>query len=384
MRSSRPLATAALLTGLLASLVLTGCGSRGAPSVSATPIAPAGPAPSSASSGSTDGAGAADAGAAPSGATGSGAASSGAASSGAAGSGAAAVGNQPDSSAEAVATAHAFLRRQVGMGALVASPLRRTGANTAEVGFRPELGEGGRPMPSTAPTTVVSLQRGSGGWWVVGTRSASIQLGSPLAWSRIASPLTVSGRASAFEGTVQVAVAEELRDGRLRRLGAGVVTGSGSAQLGPFSGRIAFRESSAEVGWLVLTTESAADGGILEATAMRVRFATPAPRIVSVQTTPRLTALSAFALDLPPGSGKVVVRVEAPHATRVRLLLTPTGTGTASLARLLDEDADGRDGFTVTWRYADQPLLGYLTVRAIGPGGTAEKQIGVHHPDPAA
>ncbi len=368
IRPSRSAAATLLATllaaTLLAGLALAGCGSRGTPRTSATLAAQ--PTPTSIGStrtttpvpGVTTGP---QTGAAPQagGAT-----------------------RLPGGTAAAVAAARAFLVHQVGMGELVAGPLHRTGPNTAEVWFRPKLGEDGRPLPATGPTTVVELQRGSTGWSVLGTRSRSIRLASPAAGAWIASPVTISGRASAFEGTVQVAV-KEVRKDQSRVLGSGFVTGSGTAELGPFSGRIAFHDASSASGWLVLFTDSAADGGIQEATAVPVHFAAPAPRIQSVRTTPGLNARSAFALELPPGAGEVVVRVKAVHASRVLLLLTPTGTQVADLTRLLDEDGSAGDGWTVTWRYEDQPLLGYLTVRAIGPGGTAERQIGVHHPDRA-
>jgi hypothetical protein len=35
------------------------------------------------------------------------------------------------------------------------------------------------------------------------------------------------------------------------------------------------------------------------------------------------------------------------------------------------------------WRHQHEPILGHLTVKAIGPGGTAERTVGVYHPDPA-
>ncbi len=287
--------------------------------------------------------------------------------------------------ADAVATARAFLRREIGMGNLVAGPFRSTGPRSGEVAFRLRTGEGGRALPPTGtPATVVRLWRDGGGWVVLGAGSPRIRVAAPARLARIASPVAVSGRASAFEGTVQVAVRED-RAAAGQLLGRGFVTGSGTARPGPFSGRVAFRRPSARTGWLVFYEESAAtDGGIAQATALRVRFATtvPAPRILAVRTTPELIP-SAFALDLPAGAGKVVVRATVEHATSLRLLLTPTGTGTADLARLVGEDTDGRDGWSITWRYPDAPLLGYLTVRAVGPGGTAEKQIGVHHPDPS-
>src|SRR6266511_1504066 len=281
-------------------------------------------------------------------------------------------GAKPGSEA-AVAAARDFLRNEVGMGELVAGPFKATGADTGQVSFRLKFGEGGQPMPAGAPQTVVRLQRYRDGWAVAGTSSRNIQVCEPVRFARIASPVTVAGKASAFEGTVQVAVTED-RAGKDRAIGHGVVTGSGTEELGSFKGRIGFTRPTAGAGWLLFTTESEADGvGVLETTALRIRFqvAVAAPLIPS-----------AFALELPKGSGTAVVRVKATHASRVRFLLTPTGTGTASLAKLLGEDADGSDGWALRWSYTDQPLLGHITIRAIGPGGSAEKLLGVHHPDP--
>src|SRR6266542_2436854 len=59
----------------------------------------------------------------------------------------------------AVATARDFLQREVGMGELVAGRFEATGADSGEVSFRLRFGEGGSPMPATAPRTVVRLQR---------------------------------------------------------------------------------------------------------------------------------------------------------------------------------------------------------------------------------
>jgi hypothetical protein len=292
-------------------------------------------------------------------------------------------GAKPGSEA-AVAAARDFLRNEVGMGELVAGRFRATGADRGEVGFRLKFGEGGSPMPAGAPRTVVRLQRYRDGWAVVGTSSPNIQVNDPVRFARIASPVTVAGKASAFEGTVQVAVTED-RAGKDRAIGHSVVTGSGTAELGSFKGRVSFSKPTAGAGWLLFTTESEADGvGVLEATALRIRFqaAVAAPVITGVTSVPALIP-SAFALELPKGSGTAVVRVKATGTSKVRFLLTPTGTGTASLAKLLGEDADGSDGWTLRWSYADQPLLGHITIRATGPGGSAEKLLGVHHPDPS-
>jgi hypothetical protein len=77
----------------------------------------------------------------------------------------------------------------------------------------------------------------------------------------------------------------------------------------------------------------------------------------------------------------VQVSVRALNADRVRFVLTPTGTGTAPYAKLLGEDRDARDGFTLTWQYGagDAPSA-HLAIQAVGPGGTAEELLGIAHP----
>jgi hypothetical protein len=173
----------------------------------------------------------------------------------------------------AVAAGRAFLRVEVGMGELVAGPFKATGADTGEVSYRLKYGEGGRPMPAGAPQTTVRLQRYANGWAVTGTSTRNIVVSDPARFERIASPVAVAGKASAFEGTVAVRVTED-RAGKDRTLGQGVVTGSGTAELGPFSGQVGFGKPSAAAGWVLFYTESEAEGvGILEATALRIRFA---------------------------------------------------------------------------------------------------------------
>jgi hypothetical protein len=108
----------------------------------------------------------------------------------------------------------------------------------------------------------------------------------------------------------------------------------------------------------------------------------PAPRILSVTTTPTLPREGGF-LRLPAGAGKVVFQVRAVNTQRVRFLLSPTGTDTP--ARLLGEDTNGRDGWTLVWRYPDQALTAHLTIKAIGSGGTSpDTVLGLYHPDPTS
>jgi hypothetical protein len=106
----------------------------------------------------------------------------------------------------------------------------------------------------------------------------------------------------------------------------------------------------------------------------------PAPRILSVTTIPTLPTEGGF-LRLPAGAGTLVFRVQAVHTQKVRFYLSPTGTTTS--ARLLGEDTNGRDGWTLAWHYPDQALLAHLTVKATGPGGTSpDTVLGLYHPEP--
>ena len=65
----------------------------------------------------------------------------------------------------------------------------------------------------------------------------------------------------------------------------------------------------------------------------------------------------------------------------MRFFLSPTGTNTS--ARLLGEDTNGRDGWTLAWRYKDAALAAHLTVKAIGLGGSSpDTVLGLYHPEP--
>jgi hypothetical protein len=293
---------------------------------------------------------------------------------------------KPDGSGEAakaVATARAFLARELGMTEMVAGPFRATDARTGEVGFRHKYGEGRRLLPQTGPSAVVvRLQRLPAGWWVLGVNGRSIQITSPARLQRISSPLTVRGAApDVYEGTLYFKVTQD-RPGRDLVLGQGFVDGSASTQPGDL-GTLRFRQpASTAPGWVIFY-DAANDGsnGIIQATMVRVQFAaTPAPRILGVTTSPRLRTLEGgFWLELPPGEGKVMFSVKATDTQRVRFVLTPTGTDVADHAKLLGEDRTPQDGFSLVWRYPAEGLSAHLGIEAIGPGGTADKTFGIAH-----
>jgi hypothetical protein len=294
--------------------------------------------------------------------------------------------NTPDrDGAKAVATARAFLARELGMTNMVAGPFRSTGARAGDVGFRHKYGEGRRLLPQTGPyAVVVRLQRLPAGWWVLGVDGRSIQITSPTRLQRIGSPLTVHGSAEVYEGTLYFKVTQD-RPGRDLLLGEGLVDGRANTQPGDL-GTLRFRQPAGTApGWVVFY-DASSDGsdGIVQATAVRVQFAaaTPAPRILEVTTSPRLRTLEGGWLELPTGTGKAVLSVKATHAQRVRFVLTPTGTETGPYGRLLGEDRDPSDGFHLVWRYADDSFLAHLGIEAIGPGGTTTKTLDVVHPGP--
>ena len=106
---------------------------------------------------------------------------------------------------------------------------------------------------------------------MVGATSEQILVDTPKPLERVSSPVSLGGRAHAFEGTVTVDVRE---DGMVagQSLGQGFVTGGGDA-LRPFSGQVAFRAPSKPAGAVVLYELSAADGrNVLRATVVRVQF----------------------------------------------------------------------------------------------------------------
>ncbi len=119
-------------------------------------------------------------------------------------------------------------------------------------------------------TTVMVRQLGSDGtWWVLGSYTNNIQIASPPALGRIASPVTLRGMSTAFEAQVAVELRE---DDTTQPLVQTFVMGA-NGELGPFVGSLSFATPRASAGALVLFTRSAEDGEIAEASVIRVGFA---------------------------------------------------------------------------------------------------------------
>jgi Immunoglobulin-like domain of bacterial spore germination len=278
-----------------------------------------------------------------------------------------------DREARAAKAAAVTFLRELGMRDPVAATYKRTGAATAEVGLHPRAGEGDRRFDQV--TTLVRLHRYTYGWAPTGASAVNaIEVDQPLPYSRIESPVTVSGQSVAYEGTVHVTVLEDRR-GPDRVLGKGFVNGGGT-ELAPFKGSIPFRYQTVGVdaGWVVFSGDTGSGDGIISATAVRIRFVNSdhAPQILGVSTSPAPTG-SAQLVTLR-GTGSLTVNVRAFGANEVRVLLVPAGTGGRPHARLLGVDTSGEDGerWSVTWRYPDESFHGHLLIQVNGRGGTAE------------
>jgi hypothetical protein len=128
-----------------------------------------------------------------------------------------------------------------------------------------------RSIETFAPTIVFVRQLGPDDtWWVLGSATENIVVDAPEALASIASPLSVSGQSTAFEGTVEV----EIRaDGVDEPIFEGFVTGGGFEGLGPFADVFAFPNPGVGSGAIVFQTTSSDDGRIWEAGVIRVSFA---------------------------------------------------------------------------------------------------------------
>ena len=161
-----------------------------------------------------------------------------------------------------VEAARSFAVDLVGFTDPVLGEFRQGDSRSGEVELQPRAG---------GPVSIVLLRQLAPDetWWVLAAVHEDIVIEKPQPRSVIDHPLRLSGRARAFEGTVQVSI---LADGSPDPIGEGFVTGSGGLDLGPFDGEIPFQTPQVDWGALVLYTESAEDGSVWAVTAIRVGF----------------------------------------------------------------------------------------------------------------
>lgn len=161
-----------------------------------------------------------------------------------------------------VAAARSFAVDLVGFTDPVVGPFQQADNRSGEVEVKPR---------ANGPSTLVVVrQLEDDTWFVIAAVTENITLETPEQQDQLsAGSFDVAGTALAFEGHVNVRLYE---DGNPDAIGEGFVTGSGSPPAGPFEGSIEWSDPSTDFGVLVLQTESAEDGSIWEATAIRVRL----------------------------------------------------------------------------------------------------------------
>jgi hypothetical protein len=122
----------------------------------------------------------------------------------------------------------------------------------------------------TGPVTTVFVRQltDDDSWWIIGAAGENITIDGPPTGSEITSPLTVTGTALAFEGTVDV---ELIVDGNGEPIVEGFVTG-GAIEPGPFSGTFEFASPGPSGGALVLYTTSDEIDATWEASVIRVIY----------------------------------------------------------------------------------------------------------------
>ena len=189
-----------------------------------------------------------------------------------------------------VAAARAFAVTFLRFEAPLVGPFQQGDSRSGEVQIRP-LANG--------PVTTVLLRQltGEDVWSVLGAATAEIEVTEPEAGEEVGSPVHITGRARAFEGTVQVEVRQ---DGDLQPIGKGFVTGGGDV-MRPFDGEVAFSTPRAALGALVLFTQSAENGHVWQASVLRVRLRGAAGEVAACGPYPSPRR--------PAGSGQMEVRI---------------------------------------------------------------------------
>ena len=270
------------------------------------------------------------------------------------------------STAEAVATAVAFMRREVGMADPAAGPFRWTGTRTGQVDIRVRIP--GDANPQRGPVATVWLQRLATTWYVLGVRSDAIRVVRPQPQDPIRSPIFPVVLSN---DRVHVRVTQD-------RYGTDLQLGSGDLSPGPaplVGGSIAFKAPSDRTGSLVLTTASGHNGEVWAATVVRVRFATgPPPQTLAIRISPQLPRKDGVP-QLPARSGTLTIRVTASHADRARLLYWPPGTQTVWYSKVVSQDTTAGNGLRLVWHYARGDSLSNMRVEVVGPGGIASRYL---------
>jgi hypothetical protein len=166
-----------------------------------------------------------------------------------------------------------FLGEQLDIADPPLSPFRETEPGVGEVDVHAR-GEAGQTLDRVASTVTVRRLDGVH-WFVTATASADLEIDTPEPLATVSPPVTVSGRARGFEGTVNARVLDRFDGGGVESDSAVGTGGSGSLE--PFSAEVSFVASGTERGVLYAQTDSGGSSGIASFTAFPVRLSEGAP-----------------------------------------------------------------------------------------------------------
>ena len=162
-----------------------------------------------------------------------------------------------------VQAATGFATELVGFTDPVVGEFQQGDSRSGEVEVRPS---------ADGPVTTVMVRQltGDDTWVVLAAATANIVPDQPEAGATVTSPLQLAGESTSFEATVQVTVIGADAGAPLART---FYTGGGAmGELAPFDTSVEFDTPDAATGAVLLWTDSAQDGRVLEVAALPVRF----------------------------------------------------------------------------------------------------------------
>jgi hypothetical protein len=170
------------------------------------------------------------------------------------------------------AVANGFAHEFLGMPDEPTSAYRAGDANSGEIDIY--------SYPGVIASTLTVRSEYGQGWKVVSADNQNLQLDSPHALAKISSPLKLTGKSVAFEGTVHVTLLGYGGGFSCQSCGGtpqhpfiatSTFTGHGT-ELTPFETTLTYGPTPAQFGLLMLWTDSARDGSLAGVTVRIVSF----------------------------------------------------------------------------------------------------------------
>lgn len=145
---------------------------------------------------------------------------------------------------------------------------------TASVILRPYIGEEEHLIPGPSHTLRLIGLRGAEhpAWFVAGLESEDIVVNTPEPADQVSSPMRVSGRGVAYEGTIHAQIEDDAGNALLRADSEDSILMAGAYEPAPFSGQLVFRRPGAPSGILILSADTGT-GPTPAISIVRIRFA---------------------------------------------------------------------------------------------------------------